>query len=131
MRSGQPDRLIWPDGWYASHEYDRLDRIIHVRDNGDGPLAFDYSCNQNDARVGQTVSDDLYLWRPDGSANEGYTPNTLNQYSAVGGSPKPTTATATSPTTAPDLRAASLRGATGATVSPRPWTGGLPRRSTR
>ena len=50
-----------------------------------GLLAFDYTYNANDERTGLTVSDDLYLWRPDGAANESYTPNNLNQYSAVGG----------------------------------------------
>ncbi len=50
-----------------------------------GLVAYDYTYNQNDERTGQTVSDDLYLWRPDGAASESYTPNNLNQYSAVGG----------------------------------------------
>ena len=79
--------ITYGNGTTSSFDLDPDDNDLNAIDHtfGSSSVGFAYTYNQNNERISEIVTDDLYLWRPDGSANESYTPNNLNQYSAVGG----------------------------------------------
>lgn len=79
--------ITYGNGTTSSLDFDPDDNDLNAIDHtfGSSSVSFSYTYNQNDERNGEVVTDDLYLWRPDGSANQSYTPNNLNQYSTVGG----------------------------------------------
>ncbi|WP_395708201.1 RHS repeat-associated core domain-containing protein [Reyranella sp.] len=53
-----------------------------------GPLvSFGHSYDKTNRRTGQTVDDNTWLYYPTGPPSIAYTPNALNQYTAVGGAP--------------------------------------------
>ncbi|MDJ0947046.1 MAG: DUF6531 domain-containing protein, partial [Kiloniellales bacterium] len=79
--------ITYANGTTSSFDFDPDDNDLNAIDHsfGSSSVSFSYTYNQNDERDGEIITDDVYLWRPDGSANESYTPNNLNQYSQVGG----------------------------------------------
>ena len=79
--------VTYGNGTTARFDFDPDDNDLNAIDHsfGNSSVSFAYTYNENNERIAEVVTDDLYLWRPDGSANEGYTPNNLNQYNAVGG----------------------------------------------
>ncbi len=46
---------------------------------------FTYTRDNNERRVGDTVSNTAYLWHPPATATDTYTPNSLNQYTSING----------------------------------------------
>jgi len=82
--------LTYANGASTAYSYDAfsgLSQIAHTfADTGKLPTAtFSYTRDNNERRVGDTVSNTAYLWHPPATATDSYTPNSLNQYTAING----------------------------------------------
>jgi len=82
--------LTYANGASTAYSYDAfsgLSQIAHTfADTGKLPTAtFTYTRDNNERRVGDTVSNTAYLWHPPATATDSYTPNSLNQYTAING----------------------------------------------
>ncbi len=82
--------LTYANGASTAYSYDAfsgLSQIAHTFANtGKLPTAtFSYTRDNNERRVGDTVSNTAYLWHPPATATDSYTPNSLNQYTSING----------------------------------------------